>query len=190
MKTNLSHLTLITLILSMSVFAQDSTSIDRYNDLPKGVYDTLVETDFFDAFDVYFQMETYAQYGDFNGDGAVDAAIQIINNNSHKRGIIFLHANDENIYLIGAGKAFAELGDDFKWLNSWRIDSFTRLSEGSESLILTHPDHTKSLLYFDGNNYAFQGMEAPPNYSSGPIYGEPIPQLLLRLPGMYPHQDL
>jgi len=185
-----SQIILIILILSVSVYAQGDPSRDPYAGLPKGIYNALVDSNFFDTYDVYYQMDPYIQFADFNGDDALDVALQIVNKNSQKRGILLLHTNDKNLYLIGAGKVFANLSDNFNWLNHWRIDSFTRLSFGSEALILTHPELSKISIYFSEQKYQTQKLEPPPNYSAGPDYGSSIPQLLLRLPGMYPHKDL
>ena len=181
MKTRLTQITLTILIMSLSVFAADNASEARYDDLPKGIYTTLVGSGFFDSYEVYFEMTPFFQRGDFNGDGAFDIAIQVISKTSRKRGIVFLHNNDLNYYVIGAGKKFSDLGDDFSWLKKWRIDSFTlqqsRISASAEALILDNPDFPKSLIYFDGNRYQSQGMDAYSFYSDGPVYSQAIPQL-------------
>ncbi|NQV30707.1 MAG: hypothetical protein HQ508_07460 [Candidatus Marinimicrobia bacterium] len=187
MKLKLSHTTIILLLLSVTTFAEDSLSVARYADLPQDVYQNLVNSDFFTSYDIYRQIDPFVKYGDFNGDGITDFAIQIVNKNSQKRGIIFLHSNDQNQYLIGAGRNFASIGDNFSWLNWWRIDAQTLMSE---ALLLKHPDFPRSLVYFDGKSYQFKSMDATTNYSEGPVYGLDIPQCLLRIPGHYSGQDL
>ena len=124
---------------------------------------------------------TIAFVGDFNGDGEFDIAIQVISKTSRKRGIVFLHSNDLNYHVIGAGKSFGDLGDDFSWLKKWRIDSFSlqqsRISARAEALILDNPDFPKSLVYFDGKTYRTQGLDAYSYYSDGPVYSQVLPQL-------------
>lgn len=183
MKTRLNNITLISMIifsLSATAFAGD-TSTGRYDDLPKGVYTSLVGSGFFDTYEIYFEMSPFFQRGDFNGDGAFDIAIQVVSKTSRKRGIVFLHHNDLNYHVIGAGKKFGDLGDDFSWLKKWRIDSFTlqhsRISATAEALILDNPDFPKSLVYFDGKSYQTQGMDAYSFYSDGPVFSQVIPQL-------------
>ncbi len=184
MKTGMNKIALIiliTMILSLSAFAGESLNEARYDDLPKGVYTSLVGSGFFDNYEVYFDMSPFFQRGDFNGDGAIDIAIQVISKTSRKRGIVFLHNNDLNYYVIGAGSKFGDLGDDFSWLNKWRIDSFTlqqsRISASAEALILDNPSFPKSLIYFDGKSYQSQGMDAYSFYSDGPVYSQALPQL-------------
>jgi len=168
-------------ILSVSLPAADVLTEARYDDLPKGVYTALVGNGFFDAYEIYFGMTPFFQRGDFNGDGEFDIAIQVISKTSRKRGIVFLHSNDLNYYVIGAGKSFGDLGDDFSWLKRWRIDSFSlqqsRISARAEALILDNPDFPKSLVYFDGKTYRTQGLDAYSFYSDGPVYTQALPQL-------------
>ena len=190
MNKKLSQTALIMLMVYVPNFAQDSLPIDRYIDLSEEVYQKLVNTDFFESYDIYKQIDPFVKYGDFNGDGVTDIALQIINKNSHKRGILFLHSNDQNQYIIGAGSRFAQIGDNSDWLSWWRIDAQTQMFADSEALLLKHPEFPRSLVYFDGNAYQFLGMEATPNYSDGPVYGLDIPQLLLRIPGIYISHDL
>ena len=181
MKSRFTTMTLITLILSVGVQAGENSSETRYDDLPKGVYTTLVGSGFFDTYELYFDMTPFFQRGDFNGDGEFDIAIQAIKKTSRKRGIVFLHSNDLNYYVIGAGKDFGDLGDNFDWLKKWRIDSYTlqqsRISATAEALILDNPDFPKSLIYFDGQRYQTQGMDAYSYYSDSPSMSQAIPQL-------------
>ena len=182
MNTRLTKITLISLFLSISLFAGQPAQEARYDDLPKGVYTALVGSGFFDAYEVYFGMAPFFQRGDFNGDGEFDIAIQVISKTSRKRGIAFLHHNDLNFHVIGAGKKFEDLGDDFSWLSKWRIDAYTlktsNINERAEALILDNPDFPKSLVYFDGRSYRSKGMDAYSYFSDGPVYSQALlPQL-------------
>jgi hypothetical protein len=140
-----------------------------------------VGSGFFDLYEVYFDMSPFFQRGDFNGDGKIDIAIQVVSKTSRKRGIVFLHHNDLNYHVIGAGKQFGTLGNDFSWLKKWRIDSYTQqqdqLSASAEALILDNPEFPKSLVYFDGKHYQTTGLDAYAYYSDGPVYSQAIPRL-------------
>ncbi len=181
MRTRLQQIFLTLLILSVAAYAEETFSEARYDDLPKGVYTSLVGSGFFDKYEVYFEMTPFFQRGDFNGDGEFDIAIQVVSKTSRKRGIVFLHSSDLNYYVIGAGKQFGDLGDDFSWLNKWRIDSFSlqqnRISARAEALILDNPDFPKSLVYFDGKRYQTYGLDAYSYYSDGPAFSQAMPQL-------------
>ena len=181
MKHKLNYLILTILILSISAYAGDRFNESRYEDLPKGIYTALVGSGFFDHYEVYFQMAPFFQRGDFNGDGSFDIAIQVVSKTTRKRGIVFLHHNDLNYQVIGAGKKFGDLGDDFSWLKKWRIDSYSlqqnRISATAEALILDNPDFPKSLVYFDGSRYQTLGLDAYSYYSDGPSFSQALPQL-------------
>jgi len=169
-------------MLSVSMFAGQQGQESRYDDLPKGVYTALVGSGFFDSYEVYFDMSPFFQRGDFNGDGEFDIAIQVISKTSRKRGIVFLHNGDLNYHVIGAGKKFGDLGDDFSWLKKWRIDAYTlqasNINEDAEALILDNPDFPKSLVYFDGRSYRSKGMDAYSYFSDGPVFSQALlPQL-------------
>ncbi|MEA3285793.1 MAG: hypothetical protein U9Q77_00260 [Candidatus Marinimicrobia bacterium] len=180
MKTRLTQTTLLILILSFTAFASEPFEA-RYDDLPKGIYTALVGSGFFDSYEVYFAMSPFFQRGDFNGDGEFDIAIQVISKTSRKRGIVFLHNNDLNYYVIGAGKQFGTLGNDFSWLKKWRIDSLTLqhspISSTAEALILDNPSFPKSLVYFDGKHYQTWGLDAYSYYSDSPVFSQALPRL-------------
>ncbi|NQV48873.1 MAG: hypothetical protein HQ507_00140 [Candidatus Marinimicrobia bacterium] len=182
MKNRLNQIALIILILSLGLYAGQPAQLAQYDDLPKGVYSDLVSSGFFDLYEVYFEMTPFFQRGDFNGDGKFDIAIQVISKTSRKRGIVFLHNNDLNYHVIGAGKKFADLGDDFSWLKKWRIDAHTlqtsNINESAEALILDNPDFPKSLVYFDGRSYRSKGMDAYSYFSDGPVFSQALPPQL------------
>lgn len=181
MNQSLKQMILILLLLSVSLSASDKFNESRYQDLPKGIYTALVGSGFFDNYEVYFDMTPFFQRGDFDGDGTFDIAIQIQSKTSRKRGIVFLHQNDLNYHVIGAGQKFGDLGDDFSWLKKWRIDSYTlqqnRISATAEALILDNPDFPKSLVYFAAGRYQTMGLDAYSYYSDGPSFSQVLPQL-------------
>jgi hypothetical protein len=57
-------------------------------------------------------------YGDFDGDGHRDMAVQVVEKANSQAGIVFLLAN--RMYaVLGAGRA-SEVGADLLWVMSWR----------------------------------------------------------------------
>ena len=178
--------TLITLSISLlltvgSSYGQSGLKDARYEDLPKGVYTALVSSGFFEGYELYFQMSPFFQRGDFNGDGHFDIAIQVVSKTTRKRGIVFLHDGESEYHVIGAGKPFGELGDDFSWLKQWRVDPHSlqqyRISGMAEGLILDTPEFPKGLVYYDGQNYKVTGMDAYSYYSDEPVYSQLMPAL-------------
>jgi hypothetical protein len=56
---------------------------------------------------------------DFNGDSNLDTAFAVIINN--KKGIKIKHGKTNEIHLIGAGIDFGNGGDDFNWVDKWKL---------------------------------------------------------------------
>ena len=51
---------------------------------------------------------------DFDGDKRVDAAVLIVEKRTGKKGVLIVHKS-RDYYILGAGNAFGNGGDDFKW---------------------------------------------------------------------------
>jgi hypothetical protein len=77
-----------------------------------------------------FYLET-----DFNGDQILDIAFCVKEKSTNKRGILIIHGDDLKSYLLGAGNTFAHVGDDFKFIEIWKIyrDREVGLTEFAES---------------------------------------------------------
>ncbi|NCD70510.1 hypothetical protein [Mucilaginibacter agri] len=59
---------------------------------------------------------------DFNGDKQNDIAVQIIDLKSKKRGLLIINGGQNNYFIFGCGKKFAdETFSDTNWLNGWRV---------------------------------------------------------------------
>jgi hypothetical protein len=58
---------------------------------------------------------------DFSGDKKPDLAIPIELKTDKKKGLLILFAGSNHVFVIGAGFAFENTGDDFKWATAWSI---------------------------------------------------------------------
>lgn len=58
---------------------------------------------------------------DFNGDGILDIAMFVIDKQSKKKGVLIIHGNSFDKFLLGAGQKFGNGGDDFSWMDVWKI---------------------------------------------------------------------
>ena len=59
---------------------------------------------------------------DFNGDEKLDIAVAIENKETKKKGFVVFHAATENYFLIGAGSEFGNGGDNFNWMDIWKVN--------------------------------------------------------------------
>lgn len=58
---------------------------------------------------------------DFNGDSEFDIALFVKEKTTDKKGILIIHGKSFKTYLIGAGEKFAHIGDNFEFLEIWKI---------------------------------------------------------------------
>ena len=74
-----------------------------------------------DDYKISDYMNPFYLEADFNGDNKLDIAITIIEKNSNKKGFIIIHQSTNDYFVIGAGKYFGNGGDDFKWMDIWKL---------------------------------------------------------------------
>ncbi len=58
---------------------------------------------------------------DFNGDNILDIALCVREKETKKNGILIIHGKTLETFIIGAGNKFAHVGDDFKFLEIWKV---------------------------------------------------------------------
>jgi len=58
---------------------------------------------------------------DFNGDEQLDIAFFVKHKTDEKKGILIIHGKSKKIFLLGAGNSFGNGGDDWNWLEVWKV---------------------------------------------------------------------
>jgi hypothetical protein len=105
------------------------TDNERSND---SISKSLPEENNLDTTNVDYKFRDFQPYklsdfitADFNGDGKIDTAKFMIRNN--KGGVIIIDGKSNEEFVIGCGKEFDEMGDDFSWVDSWGLlsDKYT-----------------------------------------------------------------
>lgn len=112
---------------------------------------------------------THALTEDFNGDGKIDSAFFLTEN--EKSGIIIKDGLTNREFRIGLGNTFEEMGDDFNWIDYWGIvkDSSTYeivIEDGEivgdtivtlniPSIILRKVEEGGGLISFKGGKYVW-----------------------------------
>lgn len=114
---------------------------------------------------------------DFNGDKEADIAIPVVETSTKKKGILVIHGKTEDHFLLGAGKEFGNVGDDFDWMDKWSLYKKKTASEtqfdknsgdilGSKEVKLERPailiQHAEKgaanaggLIYWNGKRYTW-----------------------------------
>jgi hypothetical protein len=113
--------------------------------------------------DFVFTLNPFHLRGDFNGDDKPDVAILVRNKESGKLGIAICHGGKNEIFLVGAGTAIGNCGDDFSWMDVWQIHPKPSGEKGcapakliGEALQVEKSESGGGLICWDGKKYVRQ----------------------------------
>lgn len=99
---------------------------------------------------------------DFNNDGILDIALAIEQQQTHKKGIIIFHGSKNDYYIFGAGTSFEKGGDNFAWMDIWKVCREPKVFDliAEKTLQLTNPgisviksESAGGVIYWDGKRY-------------------------------------
>lgn len=92
-------------------------------------------------------------HGDFNGDGKPDTAILVKHKASGKIGVAILHG-EGGISVLGAGRDFGNGGDDWNWMDAWRVE---RRKDGrGDALLVMKTESASGLVEWRGRGYRWR----------------------------------
>ena len=120
MKKYLPIIIILSLGLSHLIYGQTDQYI-LLNRLPHWADEHLYKAKFHDDYKLSAFINPFYLEADFNGDGNIDIAITIENKASGKKGFVFLHNSTNQHFYIGAGTKFDNGGDDFRWMDIWKV---------------------------------------------------------------------
>ncbi len=170
-------LLLLFLFVSINLNAQDLPKLFTENKgIPRWVKQEFVKRHMYRDYSVTFQMSPLYIRGDFNGDGRRDYAFLIQEKSSLKFGIAIFHTKApqlmhiQTVFVLGAGKALPDLGDDIKWANFWRTYPKNEASGEEDRRVLVpvlrgdaiHIEKRgkkRGLLYWDGRKYVWHKLK-------------------------------
>jgi hypothetical protein len=68
------------------------------------------------------RLNPFFQHADLDGDGKLDLAVLIVEKTSGKHGVALLRRAVAAPVVVGAGRDFGNGGDDWGWMDVWRIE--------------------------------------------------------------------
>jgi len=120
-------------------------------------------------YDLSFHVNPSYLKGDFNGDGKMDAAVLVKERSTCKLGIAIVHGATGKVTIFGAGIAIGNGGDDFEWMDSWRVYSKTRAAHAAgetsvpqlrgDALLVEKSESASALIYWNGKRYVWSQQD-------------------------------
>lgn len=106
--------------------------------------------------------------GDFDGDRKPDVAILIRQKTGGKIGIAVCHSSNQKVFLIGAGTALGNGGDNFEWMDLWKVLSKAAVAKEfgktraaplrGDALHVEKSESASALIYWNGRRYLWRQL--------------------------------
>lgn len=104
------------------------------------------------------RLNPFFQQGDFDGDGRLDLAVLIIEKRSGKHGVALLRRGSPAPVVVGAGRDFGNGGDDWSWMDVWRIEETPGTPSGKsrQQLLALKSEAGGGLIWWDGRAFRWR----------------------------------
>lgn len=145
--------------------SRPSASPGANRDMPTPVKKALTNSSFGKMYDLSLRMNPSYLEGDFNGDGKMDTAVLVKERSSGKFGIAVVNGTTGKVAIVGAGIDIGNGGDDFEWMDSWRVYPKTRARHAStesslrqlrgDALLVEKSEAASALIYWNGKKYVW-----------------------------------
>jgi len=116
-------------------------------------------------YDVSSRIKPFYLEGDFNGDGKADVAVLVTEHSTGKVGIAIVQGATGKLTILGAGVGIGNGGDDFEWMDSWKLYSKkgdTRSTAETsvpklrgDALLVEKSEAASALIYWNGKKYVW-----------------------------------
>jgi hypothetical protein len=132
------------------------------HDIPEAVKTAIASGSLAKDCDISFQIHPFYLRGDFNGDGKTDIAVLLKQRSTGKLGIAIIHGGTNKVTILGAGTSIGNGGDNFEWMDSWKVFSKTPSADGAnvpklhgDALLVSKSEVASALIYWNGKRYVW-----------------------------------
>jgi len=105
----------------------------------------------------------YYLEADFNGDNKIDIAIAVEQVRTKKKGFLIVHQSGKKYFVVGAGKEFGNGGDDFNWMDVWKVYTDKKIGPGvgeknpvalkMKAILVAKSESSSAVIYWTGDKY-------------------------------------
>ncbi len=109
------------------------------------------------------QVNPYYLEGDFNGDKKIDIAFSVRQISTNKMGFVVMHSGTKYYQFIGAGKEFGKGGDNYRWLDYWKVYKKGKVKVGfkethelklnGDAILVGYYMGNNALIYWNGKEH-------------------------------------
>ena len=102
---------------------------------------------------------------DFNGDNRPDIAMVVEQTGTNKKGFVIIHHGSPSTTIIGAGKDFGNGGDNFDWMDIWRVYTPEKINPGvgeaktvhlrTKAIYVAKSESSSAVIYWNGTRYTW-----------------------------------
>ena len=145
--------------------SRSSPSPGAIRDVPDAIKNALTNGSVGKKYELSFRINPSYLEGDFDGDRKMDAAVLVKERSTGKLGIAIVHGATGKVAILGAGIAIGNGGDDFEWMDSWKVYSKTRAAHGpgetsvphlrGDALLVEKSETASALIYWNGKKYVW-----------------------------------
>jgi hypothetical protein len=95
------------------------------------------------------RLNPFVQLGDFDGDHQTDAAVFVRDLANGKEGILVLRRVAPQPITLGAGRSVGRVGDNFTWLDIWRVEA----GNDMDRLVVEKSETATGAIVWDGRSF-------------------------------------
>ena len=165
-------------LLTITINAQEKRLIrNPIRNIPKWIRNEFTKQHLEDRYSVAYDLYPYYLKADFNGDGRLDVAIQVVEKKTGKSGIAIFHGKRTQslltqVSILGTGNTLGHAGDNFSWANIWSVAKERYISNDetdktfpkleADAITIGKRDSLSGLIYWSGNKYLWHQPKKHP----------------------------
>jgi hypothetical protein len=137
----------------------------QFHDIPAPIQRVITNGSLAKEYEVSSRVSPFYLRGDFNGDAEIDVAVLVKQRSTGKLGIAIIHAMSNKVSILGAGVSIGNGGDNFEWMDSWKIYPKDRVPRGAgetsvpdlhgDALLVGKSEAASALIYWNGQRYVW-----------------------------------